>query len=61
VGISGKPEDLQKDREKMRDGWANLKDFSGEVQGKTSIDKNGDAIKEYYTLVVKGGNWVSVK
>jgi branched-chain amino acid transport system substrate-binding protein len=61
VGISGKPEDLQKDREKMRDGWANLKDFSGEVQGKTSIDKNGDAIKEYYTLVVKGGTWVSAK
>ena len=61
VGISGKPEDLQKDREKIRNGWANLKDFSGEVQGKTSIDKNGDAIKEYYTLVVKGGTWVSAK
>ena len=58
--ISGKPEDLQKDREKMRDGWATLKDFPG-VSGKISIDKNGDAIKAYYTLVVKGGKWVSVK
>lgn len=61
VGISGKPEDLQKDREKIRDGWANLKDFSGEVLGKTSIDKNGDAIKEYFTLVVKDGKWIGVK
>ena len=61
VGISGKPEDLQKDREKMREGWATLKDFSGEVQGKTSIDKNGDAIKEYFTLVVKDGKWMNVK
>jgi len=59
-GISGKPEDLQKDREKMRNGWATLKDFPG-VSGKISIDKNGDAIKAYYTLVVKGGKWVSVK
>ena len=58
--ISGKPEDLQKDREKMRDGWAALKDFPG-VSGKISIDKNGDAIKAYYTLAVKGGKWVSVK
>jgi branched-chain amino acid transport system substrate-binding protein len=58
--ISGKPEDLQKDREKIRDGWATLKDFPG-VSGKISIDKNGDAIKAYYTLVVKGGKWVSVK
>jgi branched-chain amino acid transport system substrate-binding protein len=55
--LSGKPEDLQKDREKIRDGWANLKDYSGEVQGKTTIDKNGDALKEYYILTVKGGQW----
>ena len=59
-GISGNPKDLQKDREKMRDGWANLKDFSG-VSGKISIDKNGDAMKEFYTLVVKGGNWANIK
>ena len=58
--ISGKPEDLQKDREKIRNGWATLKDFPG-VSGKISIDKNGDAIKAYYTLVVKGGKWVSVR
>jgi len=61
VGLSGKPSELQKDREKMRDGWATLKDFPGEAQGKTSIDKNGDALKDYYTLVVKGGVWVRVK
>ena len=56
--LSGKAEDLQKDREKIRDGWANLKNYPGEVQGKTTIDKNGDALKEYYLLTVKGGQWV---
>jgi branched-chain amino acid transport system substrate-binding protein len=58
VGLSGKAADLQKDREKIRDGWANLKDYPGELQGKTTIDKNGDALKDYYMLMVKGGQWV---
>jgi len=58
VGISGKAGDLQKDREKIRDGWANLKDYPGELQGKTTIDKNGDALKDFYMLTVKGGQWV---
>jgi branched-chain amino acid transport system substrate-binding protein len=58
LGLSGKAEDLQKDREKIRDGWASLKDYPAEVGGKTTIDKNGDAWKDYYTLVVKGGRWV---
>ena len=53
LGLSGKAEDLQKDREKIRDGWASLKDYPAEVGGKTTIDKNGDAWKDYYTLVVK--------
>jgi len=58
VGISGKASDLQKDREKIRDGWASLKDYPGELQGKTTIDKNGDALKDFYMLTVKGGQWV---
>ncbi len=58
VGLSGKANDLQKDREKIRDGWASLKDYPGELQGKTTIDKNGDAVKDYYMLTVKGGQWV---
>ena len=60
VGLSGKANDLQKDREKIRDGWASLKDYPGELQGKTTIDKNGDALKDFFMLTVKGGQWVKV-
>ncbi len=58
AGLSGKPADLQKDREKIRDGWANLKDFAGDATGKTTIDKDGDAWKAYFTLMVKNGQWI---
>jgi branched-chain amino acid transport system substrate-binding protein len=58
AGLSGKPADLQKDREKIRAGWAGLKDFMGEATGRTTIDKDGDAWKSYYTLTVKNGQWV---
>jgi len=57
--LSGKPEDLQKDREKIRDGWANLKDFQG--LSKLTINQDGDALTDYWTLVVKDGAWVPVK
>ncbi len=61
AGLSGKPDDLQKDREKIRDGWANLRDYPGEATGKTTIDKNGDAVKDYHALMVKGGQWVKAQ
>jgi hypothetical protein len=50
---------LQKDREKIRDGWANLKDFQG--LSKLTINQDGDALTDYWTLVVKDGAWVPVK
>jgi branched-chain amino acid transport system substrate-binding protein len=53
--LSGKPEDLQKDREKIRDGWAKLKDFQG--LSKISINEDGDALMDYWVLVVRDGNW----
>ena len=56
MGLSGEPGDLQKDREKIRDGWANLKDYTG--LSKTTIDENGEAVKDYYTLVVEDGKWI---
>jgi ABC-type branched-subunit amino acid transport system substrate-binding protein len=56
MGLSGKPGDLQKDREKIRDGWANLKDYP--ALSKTTIDENGEAWKDYYTLIVKQGKWI---
>jgi branched-chain amino acid transport system substrate-binding protein len=58
MGLSGAPGDLQKDREKIRGGWAALKDYPG--LSKTRIDENGEAWKEYYTLMVKGGEWMRI-
>lgn len=57
MGVTNKPEDLESDRDKIRQGWAKLKDFPG-VMGKTSIDANGDGLKETYALIVKDGKWV---
>ncbi|MBI5252430.1 MAG: ABC transporter substrate-binding protein [Desulfomonile tiedjei] len=53
--LSGKPEDLQKDREKIRDGWANLKDF--QALSKISINDDGEALMDYWGLVVRDGKW----
>jgi branched-chain amino acid transport system substrate-binding protein len=43
-GIMGK--DVQADRNKMRECWANLKDREAPLLGKTSIDENGEAIRK---------------
>lgn len=54
--LSGKPEDLQKDREKIRDGWAQLKDFP--ALSKISINEDGEALMDYWVLVVRDGKWI---
>jgi branched-chain amino acid transport system substrate-binding protein len=60
AGLSGKPADLQNDREKIRIGWANLKEFNGEATGKMDMDKDGDAWRAVFALMVKGGQWVKI-
>jgi branched-chain amino acid transport system substrate-binding protein len=60
AGLSGKPADLQKDREKIRDGWTNLKGFVGDAGGKMDIDKDGEASRAIFALMVKGGQWVKI-
>jgi len=56
MGVTNKPEDLAKDRDKIRQGWATLKDYKG-VEGRTSIDEKGDGIKETYLLIIKDGRY----
>ncbi|MBI3091538.1 MAG: ABC transporter substrate-binding protein [Candidatus Tectomicrobia bacterium] len=56
-GVTNRSEDLAKDRERIRNGWQNLKDYPG-MQGKTSIGADGDAVKDVYIIVVKGGDFV---
>lgn len=59
-GVTNRPEDLEKDRERLRDGLATLKGFKG-IGGEISIDPNGDAIKETYPMIVRGGRWMVVE
>lgn len=57
-GITNKPEDLEKDREKIRQGWAKLKDYDG-ISGVTTMDEVGDGIGGVLTLAVEGGKFVA--
>ncbi|MBI3091241.1 MAG: ABC transporter substrate-binding protein [Candidatus Tectomicrobia bacterium] len=59
-GVTNRPEDLASDREKIRQGWAALKNYAG-VMGLTSINEVGDGLKESYTIKVKDGKWVRVE
>jgi branched-chain amino acid transport system substrate-binding protein len=56
-GVTNKPGDLEKDREKIRNGWAKLKDFPG-ISGVTTMDEVGDGIGGVMTLAVEGGKFV---
>lgn len=60
TGVTNKPEDLQKDRERIQQGWATLKNYKG-VEGLTSINKEGEAEKEVYVLKVVGGKFQRVQ
>ena len=56
-GVTNKPEDLEKDRDKIRQGWKKLKDYDG-ISGITTMDKNGDGVGGVKTLMVEGGKFV---
>lgn len=56
AGITAKPEDLQKDRTKIRDYMAKLKGFEG-LGGPISFNDDGDAIKAFYILQGQNGAW----
>jgi branched-chain amino acid transport system substrate-binding protein len=55
-GVTNKPEDLEADREKIRDGWAKLQNFPG-IAGETTMDKVGDGVGGVKTLAVEGGKF----
>jgi ABC-type branched-subunit amino acid transport system substrate-binding protein len=58
--ITNQPGDLGKDREKIREGWTNLKDYPG-IAGLTTMSPDGDAVGDTYVIMVKGGRFVAVK
>ncbi len=58
--MTNKPEDLEKDREKIRNGWAKLKDFPG-IAGQTNMDNVGDGTGEVKSVMVQNGEFVLAK
>lgn len=51
---------LDEARTKIRDGWTNVRDYQG-ISGKTSIDAEGEGVKEVFVMEVKGGKFARVQ
>ncbi len=55
-GVTGKPEELETDRTKIRDYMAKLAGFQG-LGGPIGFNDDGDAIKAFYSLGGRNGAW----
>ena len=58
AGVTGKPEDLEADRTKIRDYMAKLAGFAG-LGGPIGFNADGDAIKAFYIVQGQNGAWQS--
>jgi branched-chain amino acid transport system substrate-binding protein len=58
AGVTGKPEDLETDRTKIRDYMAKLAGFAG-LGGPIGFNEDGDAIKAFYIVQGQNGAWQS--
>jgi branched-chain amino acid transport system substrate-binding protein len=58
-GITGKPQRLQKERDQIREGLANMGVWRG-TTGMMAFDKKGDGIRTVHILKVKDGRWQPV-
>jgi branched-chain amino acid transport system substrate-binding protein len=56
AGVTGKPEDLEADRARIRDHLAKLEGFQG-LGGPIGFNDDGDAIKAFYVLQGQNGAW----
>ena len=59
-GVTNKPEDLEADRNRIKDCLAEVKDVPG-ITGPVSFNAAGDAQLSPTVLVAKGGKWEAVK
>ncbi len=57
-GVTNRPGDLEEDREKIRRGWAKVKNYQG-ISGPTTMNNVGDGEGGVMTLVVKGGKFLA--
>jgi branched-chain amino acid transport system substrate-binding protein len=58
AGVTGKPQDLEADRTKIRDYMASLTGFEG-LGGPIGFNDDGDAIKAFYIVQGEKGAWQS--
>jgi branched-chain amino acid transport system substrate-binding protein len=56
AGVTGRREDLEADRTKIRDHFTALKGFEG-LGGPISFNADGDAIKAFYIVQGQNGAW----
>jgi branched-chain amino acid transport system substrate-binding protein len=59
-GVTNKPDDLAKDRERIKECWSGVKDTPG-ITGSITINADGDAVLEPFVLLVKGGKFQLVR
>ncbi len=59
MGVTNRPDDLAKDRERVMQGLVTIKTYEG-IAGKVGFDENGDAVKDIHVLKAQGGRWVKV-
>jgi branched-chain amino acid transport system substrate-binding protein len=55
--VMGRPDTVQADRQKMREGLATLKQTNG-LLGKVGRTDDREAVKPYLFVQAKSGNWV---
>lgn len=55
-GVTNDPGQLSGDREKIMNYLTDMSNFQG-LSGQIRFNKDGDAIKRFYVVVGKGGNW----
>jgi branched-chain amino acid transport system substrate-binding protein len=60
-GVTGKPDELDRDRERMRDCLARVKDYKAPVTGATTFNAEGDALRQPVVLIVRKGKFESVR
>jgi branched-chain amino acid transport system substrate-binding protein len=56
MGVTNKPEELAKDREKIMKGLTTIKDFRG-IVGPVAFNKDGDGDKTIYVAEIQDGEW----
>ncbi len=55
-GVTNRPDDLARDRERIMQGLTETTSFQG-LAGKFGFNKDGDGVKDMYVMMVKGGRW----